>query len=379
MPSLEKQPVVMLSTDASVGDATSDTARRMQVYTELYASVHVILSAPTPLREVREVLPRVFVHPVPYRSKLLGLLRVSTTLGRVVRKIRPGSIITQDPFLFGLVGLLVGKHFHIPMVAGVFGTDIHNVFIRTESLKHRFYTLLAPHVLKRADAIQTDGPETVERLKEEYGKKVFFKPMMPTDLDALQTLSRNLSESPFRILFMGRFVLQKNIPLLLEIIDTTKRATGNGVRFTIVGKGRERAWFEQQVHRRGLDGVCDMRGVVSRHDIVGLFSSHHVLLLPSRYEGFPRVFMEAAVAGMPVIAAEVGGIKGLVMDEKTGYVLSQEAKSEAYAEKITHLSSHRDVLEGFSRNIKEAFQKEYGGKTVLDYQRPLVEFVSSRR
>ncbi len=202
--------------------------------------------------------------------------------------------------------------------------------------------------------------------------------MIPANIDVLGSRNRLPSEGSLKILFMGRFVAHKNIPLLVGVIDQTNKQIANKAHFTIVGTGPEHDWFKGEIGTRGLLGACTIRGAVSREDVADLVVTHDALLIVSYYEGFPRVFMEAAVAGMPVITTNVGGVKDLIIDGESVFVLPQGSTADDFVQKIKILVENREQLNMFSKGIRQKWDEHYGGKTVLDYQKPLVEFLGER-
>ena len=375
MSDITTHPVLILGSDLTLFDIGSDTFSRMGEYAKLYGAVYILV--PTGDTEKKEIHSETNVHVYPAygRTKAGQLLRVYRTALRLMAEKGMYSIISQDPFMFGFVAWLVARHKSIPFVVGIYGTDIFNKYMRTESISRRIYTRIAHFILPRATAIQTDGPETIEPLRAKYGDKVFFKPMFPANLATLRSIHRTVSTPPFKILFMGRFVPQKNIPLLLGVIESVFVKTGKNITFTIIGKGPEHEQFLKKLEQREYVSVCEIKGIVPRNEVPTLFTTHHALLMTSRYEGFPRVFMEAAVAGMPIITAEVGGIQGLVMDGMTGIVIPQDTPADIWAKRIIEFAENSKRRETYSKNIREAFERTYGGKTLLDYQRPLAEFV----
>ncbi len=374
-----KQPVLILSIDPSLFDAKSDTVARMREYTNLYESVHVVVCTKGRKTSRFEIAPLVHVHPARYWLRPLGFFQALYQTWRVASQIRPASIIAQDASMFGAMALVVGKLKNIPVVVGIYGTDAYNAFIRRESIKHWFYSVMAKVILRFADVIQTDGPETVERLRQRFGTKVFFKPMFAGNSDALRTIVRHVPKQIFRILFVGRFVSQKNIPLLLEVITETKRLMGNSVCFTLVGDGPEKKDFMRKITDRGLSDIVTDAGVLARDEILDAYSTHHILLITSRYEGFPRVFMEAALVGMPIVTTDVGGVAGLIENGVSGYVLPQGSTGGDFVKVFQGLVHNEPLYTKLSAGIKERWEKLYGGKTVLDYQRPLVEFLTRPR
>src|SRR6478736_5975251 len=83
------------------------------------------------------------------------------------------------------------------------------------------------------------------------------------------------------------------------------RAAGNPVTLTLAGDGEESASLKAQVERLGLgDAVRFIGHVKARYG----FSKGSLLVVPSRGDSMPYVVIEAAAAGIPMVAANVGGI-----------------------------------------------------------------------
>lgn len=367
---------LMIGSDVSLFDRNGEAFLRMKSYAALHDRL-VIMTVSGKGEAIADGNLQIF--GTRFLFKPLALVEMFTRCVFLFRKERIECIMAQDPFMFGLVALIIARAFSVSCVVGVYGTDPTNAHYKRESLQHRCYAAISRFVFANVTAIQTDGPETVEPLREKYGNKVFFKPMLPSNLEELKTLPRTFSEDSFKILFMARFVPQKNIPLLVEVIVAVHGLAGDRVRFTIVGAGPEHTRFVEEMRERALSNIIDIRGVVSRDEMKDLIMSHHALLLTSRYEGFPRVFMEAAATGLPVITSRVGGIKDIIVDGVSGIVLSQDTSAAEWARRIIALAEDRERLEVYSKNIRDLFMRVYGDKTLLDYQRPLVEFVASQR
>lgn len=125
---------------------------------------------------------------------------------------------------------------------------------------------------------------------------------------------------PLRLAFVGRLVRQKGVDLLLEALATGAEAAR--WQLEVAGEGKERAALEAQAVALGvgervrflghLDGVAD---VYRRADVV---------VVPSRYEGFCFVAVEAALAGRPVVATRVSSLPEVVHDGDTGLLVAPD-------------------------------------------------------
>ena len=92
--------------------------------------------------------------------------------------------------------------------------------------------------------------------------------------------------------------------MLIDAIATLAR-NGHPVTATIVGEGPDRAAFEAAVTQRGLGDAVTFVGAMPAR---AAFALGRLLVVPSRAESLPYIVLEAAAAGLPMVATRVGGI-----------------------------------------------------------------------
>ncbi len=96
----------------------------------------------------------------------------------------------------------------------------------------------------------------------------------------------------------------KAVDVLIEALAILK-ASGRAVTATIVGEGPEEARLKALTHERGL---ADEVRFVGFQPARTAFAMGRMLAIPSRAESLPYVVLEAAAAGLPIVATEVGGV-----------------------------------------------------------------------
>src|SRR4029077_12130169 len=102
----------------------------------------------------------------------------------------------------------------------------------------------------------------------------------------------------------GEFRHIKGADLLVDAVARL-RADGRPVTLTLGGDGEESAALKSQIQRLGLGDAVRFIGHVKARDG---FSKGRLLVVPSRGDSMPYVVIEAAAAGIPILAARVGGI-----------------------------------------------------------------------
>jgi len=144
----------------------------------------------------------------------------------------------------------------------------------------------------------------------------------PGDRDAAR--QRLGIDAPRVVLFVGRIQPLKGADLAIRsvaVLDDPK------VALVIVGgpSGRDGGTEQARVH--ALAGELGVSGQIHwvsprRHDrLADYYRAADVCIVPSRSESFGLVALEAAACGTPVVAAAVGGLRSLVHNEQTGFLI----------------------------------------------------------
>lgn len=89
-----------------------------------------------------------------------------------------------------------------------------------------------------------------------------------------------------------------------------------------------------------------------------------LFMLPSNYEGFPMVILEAMSFGKPIVASNVGGISEIVTNGKHGFTV--ENTPEDFAEKITYILENASIYQSFSTHSLERFDKDLTVDKMVD-------------
>jgi len=136
------------------------------------------------------------------------------------------------------------------------------------------------------------------------------------------------NQHPLQILFVGRLVPFKAIPLLLRAMQRLRDRWP--VQLTIVGDGPMRTAWEAEARALGLQDVVDFAGQQPLAEVHRFMASAHCFCLPSIRESGGAVLLEAMASARPVIAIDYGGPAELV-DEQVGRKVSAGGNAEAIA------------------------------------------------
>ncbi|ACK70366.1 glycosyl transferase group 1 [Gloeothece citriformis PCC 7424] len=147
------------------------------------------------------------------------------------------------------------------------------------------------------------------------------------------------------ILYVGRFDPRKGIETLVRAVGRSEVRHPENLKLIIVGgsrpghkDGRERDRIESIVKELGLEEITIFPGQISQSELPNYYAAADVCVIPSHYEPFGLVAIEAMASGIPVIASDVGGLKYTVVSQETGLLV--EPKNEvAFADGINQILS----------------------------------------
>ena len=180
------------------------------------------------------------------------------------------------------------------------------------------------------------------------------------------------AEDASDIVYVGEFRHIKGADLLIDAVARL-HADGKAVTLTLAGDGEEMAALKAQVERLGLTNSVRFVGhVKARYG----FSKGKVLVVPSRGDSMPYVVIEAGAAGIPMIAANVGGIPeifgphadalfapnvvGAIADAIESALdnpAATQERAKALRERVFLHFSQKAMVEGVMNGYRDAFAK----------------------
>ena len=155
-------------------------------------------------------------------------------------------------------------------------------------------------------------------------------------------------EQPLRVVFFGRIEDDSKgvfwLPSILQALPPT-------VHLTIAGDGPDLPALKTRMARHS-DRV-DFRGAVRAENIPALVAEHDVFIMPSRFEGFGMVLIEAMAGGCVPIASEIHGVTDNIIDEGVNGLLFPVGDCRKAVRAIQSLHDDRDRLKRMSAAARE--------------------------
>jgi len=160
----------------------------------------------------------------------------------------------------------------------------------------------------------------------------------------------------FQILFVGNLVRHKGIHTLIKALSYLNY---HNIILNIIGDLSISPSYVKSLRKLvdtlGLRSQVNFLGFLSSHRLHEYFRRCHVLALPSIYEGFGIVHLEALGFGLPIVASTGGAAREIIIDGRHGYLVPPE-KPNVIADKLSILIRDRELLHKMSLNALQRFE-----------------------
>ena len=318
---------------------------------------------------LEEMKPRLAlgVHRIPIRREPHPAdLLVWPPFASLIRRVKPHVLHGHG----AKAGAFIRTRGYAPGMIRVYTPHGGSLHYGTDTLKGRIYSGLERALMNRTDLFLFESEfarNTYQRLVGTPKSLVrcVFNGVAAKEFDPLTA-----ADDATEVVYVGEFRHIKGADILIEAVARL-RAGGKPVTLTLAGDGEETGTLHALCERLELGSAVRFIGHVPAR--FG-FAKGQLLVVPSRGDSMPYVVIEAAAAGVPMIAANVGGIPEIFGPCKDGLVrpndpealaqaiaaaLDDPARSEERAkllrERVLLNFSQRAMVEGVLAAYREAF------------------------
>jgi glycogen(starch) synthase len=237
----------------------------------------------------------------------------------VVRRWRPDVVHAHD-WLVAQTAITLAASARIPLVATLHATEAGRHLGWLPQPLNRAIHSVERWLAQRADAVitcSTTMHDEVTRLFELAPERV---QIVPNGIDAARWSAPagagaarrdQLAPGAPLVVFAGRLVHEKGVQTLLRALRPLREAHP-GLRLAVAGTGVHEPSLRLLARRLRIARAIDWLGFVPEDELPALFAAADVVVVPSFYEPFGIVALEAATAAVPLVVAETGGLCDLV-------------------------------------------------------------------
>lgn len=159
----------------------------------------------------------------------------------------------------------------------------------------------------------------------------------------------------WEITYVGRLVSYKNIDATINALSKIKDVNWE---FNIVGDGASRTELEELVRKLNLTEKVHFLGRVPREQVMKILNDTHIFVMISTNEIFGLVYLEAMAASCLTIASKYGGVDGIIINKKNGFLCSEGNDYELN-------SIIKDIIKSDSGSLQTIVKDAYS--TVQEY------------
>ncbi len=310
-------------------------------------------------------------HPIPLSRRGTNPWQEARTLialWRLIRGLRPELVhlLTIKPLLYGgLAARLLG----VPgVVAAV--TGLGQVFVSsgaTAGLLRRLavmaYRVATGHPNGRVIVQNAGDMETLARSGAVKPERMVLIRGSGVSLSAFAPSPE--PDGPPLVILPARMIWEKGVAEFVEAARLL-RARGVEARFALIGDRKTstpRAVPEPTLEKWSREGGVEWWG--RRTDMARVFAGAHVVCLPSTYgEGVPKVLIEAAACGRPIVASDIPGCREITHQGENG-LLVPPGDTEALAAALARLIENSDLRRRFGARGRELVEAGFSEDRVV--------------
>jgi glycosyltransferase involved in cell wall biosynthesis len=265
------------------------------------------------------------------------------------------------PTFLGFPAYLASRFYRKPVFLVVVG---ENYSFNTFSDYSRIKKWIAGTVARIQDSLMkkmirhsltfTNGKDLFEKYKPLNDHTYLMRSSTISAADILPGYRSTCNKKPYKILTVAIVAPRKGTSLIPAIISILKQK-GIDVTWTHIGNIDGNAGEQELQKTMKLAADLGVSSQINFHEAIGfdelmpVYRSSDMFVLPTYMEGIPRVILEAQASGLPVITTSVGGIPQVVKQGVDG-LLTSPGDSQAMAEAIRQIIQNSNLRQKLIRN-----------------------------
>jgi len=271
------------------------------------------------------------------------------------------DIIHSNGGIVGLAGSIISMFTsknHIMTIHNVYPQDFWKEWAKQPE-NSKFKAFLGKTQEKIVIKSKNSVIHTVNQLVKENLEKLGVKKQVVVIPNAIKiSESYDVSTNPSQFVLISRLVFYKNVQIILKALKIVKKKFPN-VSFTIIGDGPYRKTLEGIVDDLELRENVSFKGtVIDEVEKNKIISSSQALLLPSYYESFGLVILEAFSQKKPAIVSDLKPLSEIVEHNKTGLVVPPHDESK-WAKTLEYALSHNEELAKMGEHGRKILEEQY--------------------
>lgn len=229
------------------------------------------------------------------------------------------DVVHAHDWLVAHPSIALAEHFDVPLVSTIHATEAgrHSGWI-SGAINRQVHSI-EWWLANDSDAVITCSGS----MKDEVTRLFDIRDSTVTvirngiDIRTWSFLRRRPRQGPARLLYVGRLEYEKGIQDAIAALPRIRRSHP-GTTLHIAGEGTQSTWLAQLARTHRVARSVSFLGTLEHDELLGWLHGADAIVLPSRYEPFGIIALEAAAAGIPLVASTAGGLGEAIVDKVTG-------------------------------------------------------------
>lgn len=279
----------------------------------------------------------------------------------IINESGPFDVVHAHDWLAAYAGRALARIYQIPLITTIHATEQG----RSLGLHNRFQLEInevEKNLALEARLIICCSRFMAGEVQGQFGIPFQRIRIIPNGVDREQLLAGDCIQ-PDRgksgpvLVFLGRLVHEKGVCHLMDAFCKVIKCQPGAVLY-ICGQGPEMDSLRARARRLGLDGAVFFPGFLSAAERSRIYRRADLVVIPSLYEPFGIVALEAMAAGLPLVASNTGGLAEIISQGQDG-ILVPPGDDEALAAAITSLLENPAQARILSNNARETVAALY--------------------
>ncbi|KAA8964818.1 glycosyltransferase family 4 protein [Mycobacterium sp.] len=231
---------------------------------------------------------------------------------------RPDVVHAHD-WLVAHPAIALAEFYDVPMVSTIHATEAGRHSGWVSGRLSRQVHAVESWLVRESDSLITCSASMRDEITELFGPGLAEITVIRNGIDASRWpfAPRRPRTGPPELLFVGRLEYEKGVHDLIAALPRIRR-THPGTTLTIAGEGTQYGWLLEQVRKHRVRTATRFVGRLDHTELLAALHRADAAVLPSHYEPFGLVALEAAAAGTPLVTSNIGGLGEAVINDETG-------------------------------------------------------------
>lgn len=242
-----------------------------------------------------------------------------TRAGLKLREDWMPDVVHAHDWLAAHQAIALAEFFDVPMVSTMHATEAGRHSGWVSGAISRQVHAVESWLARESDSLITCSASMAEEITTLFGPGLADITVIPNGIDSTRWpfASRCTHDGPPELLFFGRLEYEKGVHDAIAALPRIRRCHP-GTTLTIAGDGTQQDWLIEVARKHKVLKAVRFVGRADHDQLLELLHRADVAVLPSHYEPFGIVALEAIAAGTPLVTTNVGGLGEAVIDGKTG-------------------------------------------------------------